>query len=113
MQQKIDWQLADKNTVLIELKDVYCEYIKEQYLKFLEDDITNYIDIAKKKYKRTSNEYTMEIDFLKNICTFTFPTKESCSFDCNSEIEINENKIILEYSIADEVKKITINMKEE
>lgn len=113
MRRKIDWQLADKTAVLVDLKDVYCKHEEGKFLEFIEENVTNYIDLENKKYKRIANDYTMEIDFLNNICAFTFPTRENCSFDCISQLNINENKIVLKYKIADEEKIITINMKEE
>ena len=113
MHQKIDWQLADNNTILVDLKDVYCKYERDKYIEFIEADITNYIDLEKRKYKRTSNEYTMEIDFLDNVCKFTFPTQGDCSFDCLATLDIKDKNIILKYKIADEEKIITIIMKEE
>ena len=112
MQQKIDWKLASNTSVLIELKDVYCNYAKDMYIEFIEKDITNYIDLKNKRYKRISSEYTMEIDFINSICSFTFPTHENCSFDCITDIDISDNKIILKYKIDDE-KIITIDMKED
>ena len=53
------------------------------------------------------------IDFLNNICAFNFPTHENCSFDCESNIDIDEKSVTIKYKIADDEKIITINMKEE
>ena len=113
MQQKIDWQLASEKSVLIDLKDVYCNYEKDTFIEFIESDITNYIDLKNKRYKRTSNEYTMEIDFLNNICSFTFPTEENCDFDITTKFIKNDNEIKLKYKIDDDEKIITIKLKEE
>ncbi len=113
MRRRIDWQLSDKCKVLVDLKDVYCKYEESKFLEFIEENVTNIIDFKNKLYKRSSNEYTMEIDFINNICAFTFPTKENCRFDCKSNIVIKKDLIILKYEVADEEKIITINMKEE
>lgn len=113
MRRKIDWQLSDKTSVLVDLKDVFCKYEENKFLEFIESDVTNYIDLENKKYKRLSSEYTMEIDFLNNICAFTFPTQENCSFDCESNIDIDKDRVTIKYKIADDEKIITINMKEE
>lgn len=113
MRQKINWQLTSNNSVLVDLKDVYCTYEINKYLEFKENEILNFIDLLKRKYKRISEEYTMEIDFPKNICTFSFQNQEKCSFDIESDIKVDENVIILEYNIGDEKKIITVNMKED
>ena len=113
MRRKIDWQLSDKTSVLVDLKDVYCKYEEDKFLEFNESDVTNYIDLENKKYKRLSSEYTMEIDFLNNICAFTFPKEGNCQFDCLSNLEITAGQINIKYEFADEVKLITIKMKEE
>ena len=113
MQQKIDWQLASEKSVLIDLKDVYCNYEKDTFIEFIESDITNYIDLKNKRYKRTSNEYTMEIDFINSICSFAFPTEENCVFDITTKFIKNDNEIKLKYKIDDDEKIITIKLKEE
>ena len=113
MRRKIDWQLSDKTSVLVDLKDVFCKYEEDKFLEFIESDVTNYIDLENKKYKRLSSEYTMEIDFLNNVCAFNFPTHENCSFDCESNIDIDKDRVTIKYKIADDEKIITINMKEE
>ena len=113
LQQKIDWKLTSNTSVLIDLKDVYCNYAKDKYIEFIESDITNTIDLEKLRYKRISSEYTMEIDFINSICSFAFPTKESCDFDITTEFIKNDNEIKLKYKIDDDEKIITIIMKEE
>ena len=113
LQQKIDWKLTSNTSVLIDLKDVYCNYTKDKFIEFMENDITNRVDLKNKRYKRISSEYTMEIDFISNICSFTFPTRESCDFDITTEFIKNDNEIKLKYKIDDDEKIITISMKEE
>ena len=53
----------------------------------------------------------MEIDFNESICSFTFPTKETCSLDIISELEIIDNLIKLRYKIDDDEKIIRILLK--
>ena len=53
------------------------------------------------------------MDFLNNISEFTFPTKENCSFDWESNIDIDKKLENIKNKIADDEKIITINMKEE
>ena len=113
MLQKIDWQLADNTSVLVDLKDVYCTYEMDKFLEFKEDEIINYIDLKERLYKRSAKDYTMEIDFHNNVCTFTFPKEGNCQFDCLSNLEITADQINIKYEFADEVKLITIKMKEE
>ena len=108
---KIDWTLTSNNKDVINLENVLCEYEENKYLKFLEDDIINVIDLKNKVYNRVAKDYNMEIDFNESICSFTFPTKETCSLDIISELEIIDNLIKLRYKIDDDEKIIKILLK--
>lgn len=111
--KKIDWQLSDNNAVLIDLKDVYCRYEGNKFLEFAEKETKNYIDLVNKVYKRNTKDYTMEIDFINNICTFLLDNNERLSFECTNSIKVDKNMIIINYKIADDAKTIKIKMKEE
>ena len=111
--KKIDWQLSNNNSVLIYLKDVYCQYETNKFLEFIEEENKNYIDLINRVYKRHTKDYTMEIDFINNICTFLLENNENLSFDCTSDIKIDNNIITINYKVADDSKTIMINMKEE
>lgn len=108
---KIDWTLTSNGEDLIHIEDALCEYSKENYLKFLENEVINLIDLKNKLYKRKSKEYNMEIDFNNNICNFKFDTGESCSFDINSTMEVFNNEIKLRYILDDEEKVVKILLK--
>ena len=60
---KIDWTLTSNNEDIINLENVLCEYAENEYLKFLEDDVTNLIDFKNNVYNRVAKDYNMEIDF--------------------------------------------------
>lgn len=108
---KIDWTLTSNNEKIINLENVLCEYAENEYLKFLEDDVTNLIDFKNNVYNRVAKDYNMEIDFNNNICSFTFATGESCSLDIESELEIIDNLIKLRYKLDDDEKIIKILLK--
>ncbi len=113
MNHKIDWQLSNKTAVLVDLHDVDCKFEKNNYLEFNEEKDINYIDLKKQKYKRTTNEYIMEIDFIEKVCKFSLPTKESMTFDCFCSLNVFDDLIEMRYCIGDDEKIIKIKMKEE
>ena len=108
---KIDWTLTSNDEDIINLENALCEYAEGEYLKFLEDDVTNLINFKNKLYKRTAKDYNMEIDFNNNICSFTFDTGESCSLDIESELEIIDKLIKIRYKLDDDEKIIKILLK--
>ncbi|MFR5857087.1 MAG: hypothetical protein ACLUFU_04670 [Bacilli bacterium] len=90
-----------------------CEYIKNNYLKINEEETINIVDIKNKLYKRITNDYNMEIDFVNNICTFILDNNEKWSINIECNIEIIKNTIIINYQIDDDKRKILIILKEE
>ncbi len=108
---KIDWTLTSNDKEIINLENAFCEYAENEYLKFLEDGVVNLIDFKNKMYKRNAKDYNMEIDFNKNICSFTFDTGEHCSLDIESELAITPKLIKLRYKLDDDEKIIKIVLK--
>lgn len=111
--QKIDWLLRNDNKVIIDLRNVTCTYKKDDYLLFNEDIITNEIHLKDKLYKRIAPDYTMEIDFNKLICKFTFPNNELCEFSMDGNFIVLDNEIRLKYSYDKEIKEIIITFKDD
>ena len=110
---KVNWQLFNNNELVVNLLNKECEYIKNNYLKINEEETINIVDIKNKLYKRITNDYNMEIDFVNNICTFILDNNEKWSINIECNIEIIKNTIIINYQIDDDKRKILIILKEE
>ncbi len=88
-----------------------CEYEENQYLKYIEDNNQNLIDLINKIYIRENEEFIFKIDF--NHQQFSYILKEnnyrmenkidSCAFAMN-------DTITLTYNLDDEEKKIIIQI---
>jgi hypothetical protein len=105
----IDWQLKNNQEVVLDLKNVRCSF-NENILTLNEEDAVNKIDLNTKKYNRKSLDYTMEIDFNSQVCSFAFANNEKCAFDIECELINKENEIILTYKYDEEVKEINIKI---
>lgn len=108
----INWSLLNDGEVVIDNKNVVCDYEVNKFIKYLENkDTTNVIDLVKKVYTRENNEFIFKIDFSNN--TFSYLLKENniniedkikCSF------EKKDNNIILKYQLDEEEKEIVIHI---
>ena len=63
-------------------------------------------------YERRSPEDIFRVDFNNNLLTVIFDSN-SLKYDINTKYEEKNNKIILTYSLGDEIKVIEITRKED
>ena len=108
---KINWSLFNDDKIIIANENVECEFVVNKFIKYLENDTSNYIDLENKIYIRENNEFMFKIDYKNNL--FNYILKENNiklenEIDC--EFIINDNEIILKYKIDEEEKKIIIQI---
>lgn len=112
LRQRIDWKLMNDEDTLIELLDVYCDYLPDTRITFSDQDGIHNIDLKNDVYERRTSEYKMIIDCKKKTGSFLFATGEKCSFVVNASIQKSYKDIRLKYKIDDDKKTIVITMKE-
>lgn len=105
----INWCLLENNEIIVDNKNIECNYKENEYLEYIEDKYINKIDINNKIYTRDCDEYTFIIDFNNQKQIITLKDKK---MDFSSKIEGNikiENNIInLKYNNSDSDKEIII-----
>ena len=113
MKKRVNWILRTDSFVTVVEENKLCDYIPGKELILIEADAKNKIDIAKRIYERISKEYTMIIDFKKEICTFVFSNEDRCSFDIKASFQETKTGMVLKYSLDDEIKEIDISWTDE
>ncbi len=99
----LDYQLNNKNQILINQKDV--EYqINNDVIVFKDQFGEQQIDIKNKKYAKNNQEYQLTIDINENICHIVLTTGEKISFNCPSSLENNNNEINIKYQIEEQLE---------
>lgn len=112
MKKRVDWILKDNSYVSVVRKDIVSDFIEGKEIIVYENDAQNRIDLVKKIYERKTDEYTMTIDFKKEICSFIFSSLDRCSFDIKASLQETKTKIVLKYIIDEEEKEIDVSWKE-
>ena len=96
---------------MINNENVLCEFDKDNYLKYIEDTVTNTIDFKNWTYERDSLEYRFIIDFKNKNVEYYFKEKDYTITDKVDNCSINIEKLItLKYSLWDEDKEIIIQI---
>ena len=108
----INWRLLNDDIIVIDNKNIECEYEVDKFLKYVEDDsTTNCIDLIEKVYVRENNEFMFKIDFLKKTFDYTLKSENITVQDkIVSQITIENNKINLKYELDKEAKEIIIQL---
>ena len=102
---KINWKLYNKGKKIIDLKNIECEYNKN-ILTIKLNDGTNIIDLNKKKFIRKNENCDMTIDFINKIVKFKLDDNRVLDFDLNCNMDITNEKIIINYKIDEEMQII-------
>lgn len=96
--------------VIINDKNKVCEYKENDYLKYEDDNSSNYIDLKNNIYIRENSDFIFKIDFKNKLMFYTLKEKEM-TFESQVECSIKkDNEIILKYKIDEEEKKIIIQL---
>lgn len=108
----INWSLLNDGKIVINNKNIECEFEVDKFIKYLENKETmNIIDLENKFFSRENNEFIFKIDFNKN--TFSYILKEN-NITVEDKIEckiIEKNNIInLKYKLDEEEKEIIIHL---
>ncbi len=87
-----------------------CEFKENDYLKYIEDDTSNYIDIKNKIYIRENNEFIFKIDFKNKLVLYTLKEKD-LTFEDRVEGKFNyKDDIFIQYKLNDEEKIILVHL---
>ena len=108
----INWSLSNNNIVVIDNKNIECDYEKDKYIKYYEDeDTVNIVDLENKLYIRKTKEFIFKIDFINNIFSYDLTEKEISLRDKLLYSNINiKDTISMTYSLDKEEKKIIIQI---
>ncbi|MDE6285053.1 MAG: hypothetical protein K2M17_04840 [Bacilli bacterium] len=112
MKKRVDWVLKSDSHVVVAIKGASADFYPEKEIIFYEDNIKNRIDLEKRIFERFGTDYTMTIDFKKDICSFVFSTEERCSFDIKTSFKETKTSVTLKYTLDDEIKEINVSWKE-
>jgi hypothetical protein len=104
----LDYVLFTDDKKDIEAKDVMAIYVPNKSLEFEE----NVIDLANKTYRRRTLEYEFLIDFNTRICELKYDDNGSIQFEIEAFYKAKNDQIYIEYAFDDEIKKLTIDLKE-
>lgn len=113
MRKIIDWKLINKHEELINLKDVYCDYIPNKKLIYVDESGRHIIDLKENIYTREGNDYSFLVNFSKREAIVKLSSGERCSFGIECENYISNTEIRLMYKMDEEEKIIIIKMKED
>ena len=108
---KIDWKLKNGEEVIINETDKEAKY-EDNIIYYVDEYGTHAIDRINRIYERRCPEDIFRVDFNNHLLTVIFENN-NLKYDINTNYEENENKIILTYSLGDEIKVIEITKKEE
>lgn len=108
MNCKIDFEIFTNNNKEFEKTQIDGIFIPNEKLTFEE----NTIYLKEKKYHRKTSDYEMIIDFVEKLCEIKYEQLTAGKFELPADINIEDEKIILEYSLGEEQKKIVILLKE-
>lgn len=108
----INWSLLNDQKLVINNKNIECEYEINKFIKYKEDQNTiNIVDIENQIYIRENNEFMFKIDFNSN--KFSYTLKEN-NINIEDKIECafikNADKFILKYKLDDAEKNIMIQI---
>lgn len=108
----INWSLLNDGEVVIDNKNVVCEYEVDKFIKYLDNDnAINVVDLKNKIYFRENNEFIFKIDFNKMLFSYTLKEQNIFIEDkINCQIIINKDFINLKYKIDEEEKIIIIHL---
>ena len=108
---KIDWKLKNGSEVIIDEVDKDAK-LENNIIYYIDKYGTHVIDRMNRIYERRSPEDIFRVDFNNNLLTVIFDSN-SLKYDINTKYEEKNNKIILTYSLGDEIKVIEITRKED
>ncbi len=108
---KIDWKLKNGSEVIIDEVDKDAK-LENNIIYYVDEYGTHVIDRMNRIYERRSPEDIFRVDFNNNLLTVIFDSN-SLKYDINTKYEEKNNKIILTYSLGDEIKVIEITRKED
>lgn len=108
---KIDWKLKNGSEVIIDEVDKDAK-LENNIIYYIDEYGTHVIDRMNRIYERRSPEDIFRVDFNNNLLTVIFDSN-SLKYDINTKYEEKNNKIILTYSLGDEIKVIEITRKED
>lgn len=108
---KIDWKLKNGSEVIIDEVDKDAK-LENNIIYYVDEYGTHVIDRMNRIYERRSPEDIFRVDFNNNLLTVVFDSN-SLKYDINTKYEEKNNKIILTYSLGDEIKVIEITRKED
>lgn len=108
---KIDWKLKNGSEVIIDEVDKDAK-LENNIIYYVDEYGTHVIDRMNRIYERRSPEDIFRVDFNNNLLTVIF-NSNSLKYDINTKYEEKNNKIILTYSLGDEIKVIEITRKED
>lgn len=108
---KIDWKLKNGSEVIIDEVDKDAK-LENNIIYYVDEYGTHVIDRMNRIYERRSPEDIFRVDFNNNLLTVIFENN-SLKYDINTKYEEKNNKIILTYSLGDEIKVIEITRKED
>lgn len=108
----INWTLKSNGNIIIDNKKVICEFVSDQYIKYIDSDgCSNIINLENSYYLRNNNEFIFKIDYLNNLFVYTLK-------DNNINIEdkikcvftYTKNDISLKYCLDNEEKEILVKI---
>ncbi len=110
--QIIDWLLFSDNKLLVCRRDVESKYVYKKTLIYETEKEYNKIDFVNNKFIRKTPDLFMEVDFINNTCKFDFGEEGSCKFDVVCEWRFKNDKLVVKYSIDEEIKKLEVIFKD-
>ena len=108
MNCKIDYTLYTGSNKDLDCKNIEALYHPYKSIKF-EDNI---IDIEKKVFTRKTEWDEFSIDFDTKMCELKYDENHMFRFKVEASIKIKEDRIKLNYTFDDELKKLDIYLKE-
>lgn len=109
MNCKVDYALYTDNMQSEYAKDIKAFYIPNKYLKFN----NNEIDLENERFRRTTEDYELIIDFKTKMCILNFDNLDAGKFSIESFYKSSDNNLVLEYALGEEIKKIIVTIRKD
>jgi len=108
----INWRLLNDGIIVIDNKNIECEYEVNKFIKYKENDNTiNYIDLEKQLYIRDNNEFMFKIDFINKVFNYNLKSENVMLEDSiKCQFKISNNVVEMKYNLDDEEKSIIIQI---
>lgn len=108
----VNWSLLSDKNIIIENKNIECEFEKDKFIKYIEKDNTsNLVNLKDKIYIRENDEFIFEIDFENKEFKYLLKEKDIKLVDkILCEIQIKADSIKMTYQLDEEKKEIIIHL---